>query len=186
MEVKNMAINKGCLTAKTDKESDEMYTPFYAVNPIVPYIPNNLTIWCPFDEEWSAYVQRFRQNGNNVIYSHIDNGQNFFTYEPKNYDVIISNPPFSIKDQVLKRLYELNKPFAILLPLNSLQRKGIIDFYRIGLQILCFDNRTGFHNKDNMDKPIEGSPFASAYFCRNILPKDLIIEHLYKYDRPLN
>ena len=39
-----MAINKGYLIAKTDKESDEMYTPFYAVNPIVPYIPSSLNI----------------------------------------------------------------------------------------------------------------------------------------------
>lgn len=180
-----MATNTGYLTANTDKNSDEMYTPFYAVNPILPYIKSSLTVWCPFDKEWSAYVQRFMQNGNNVICSHIDNGQDFFTYEPKNYDVIISNPPFSIKYKVLKRLYELNKPFAILLPLNSLQRKGMIEFYRIGLQILCFDNRTGFHNINCMDKPIEGTPFASAYFCRNVLPKDLIIDHLYKYERKL-
>ena len=31
-------INKGYLTAKTDKESDEVYTPEYAVKPILEYI----------------------------------------------------------------------------------------------------------------------------------------------------
>lgn len=36
------------------------------------------------------------------------------------------------------------------------------------------------------DKTIEGTPFASAYFCRNLLPKDLIIEHLEKYDCSLS
>ena len=33
-------INKGYLTAKTDKESDEVYTPEYAVKPILEYIDN--------------------------------------------------------------------------------------------------------------------------------------------------
>ena len=35
---KIMALNKGYLTAKTDKASDEVYTPAYAVKPILKYI----------------------------------------------------------------------------------------------------------------------------------------------------
>lgn len=33
-----MAINKGYLTAKTDKASDEVYTPAYAVQPLIKYL----------------------------------------------------------------------------------------------------------------------------------------------------
>jgi hypothetical protein len=33
-----MGINKGYLTAKTNEESDEVYTPAYAVKPILKYI----------------------------------------------------------------------------------------------------------------------------------------------------
>lgn len=33
-----MPLNKGYLTAKTDKESDEVYTPTYAVLPLVKYV----------------------------------------------------------------------------------------------------------------------------------------------------
>lgn len=36
-----------------------------------------------------------------------------------------------------------------------------------------------------MNLAIEGSPFATAYFCKNILPNDLIIERLNKYDKKL-
>ena len=46
-----MAINKGYLTAKTDKASDEVYTPAYAVKPILKYIKSNSTILCSFDKE---------------------------------------------------------------------------------------------------------------------------------------
>lgn len=121
-----MAINKDYLTAKTDKTSDEVYTPAYAVKPLLKYLDKGYkpcyTIWCPFDTEESEYVKQFRADGHKVIATHIDNGQNFFTYEPEeNYDFIISNPPFSLKDAILKRLNELNKPFAILLPLPALQ-----------------------------------------------------------------
>ena len=44
-----MGLNVGYLKAKTDKESDEVYTPAYAVKPIIKFIPSNSTIWCPFD-----------------------------------------------------------------------------------------------------------------------------------------
>src|SRR5574344_1512950 len=100
-----MAINKEYLTAKTDKASDEVYTPDYAVKPILKFLKPGSVIWCPFDTEDSEYVKIFKEAGYKVIYSHIDNGQNFFEFEPKeDYDVIISNPPFSIKDAILNRL----------------------------------------------------------------------------------
>ena len=44
-----MPNNKGYLTAKTDKASDEVYTPSFAVEPIIKHIPKNIKkIWCPF------------------------------------------------------------------------------------------------------------------------------------------
>ena len=95
-----MPINKGYLTARTDKASDEVYTPAYAVRPIVKYVDifgRPSAVWCPFDTEESEYVKILREAGHKVIASHIDNGQNFFYYEPpEKYDCIISNPPFSI------------------------------------------------------------------------------------------
>ena len=127
-----MPLNKGYLTAKTDKASDEVFTPEYAVRPLLKYIAlytqkhnfnqnNPLTIWCPFDKEFSYYVKTLSTLPYvKIIYTHIDDDKNFFYYEPDNYDIIISNPAFSQKDDVLKRLYELNKPYAMLLPIPSL------------------------------------------------------------------
>lgn len=181
-----MANNIGYLTSSSTLESNENYTPFYAVTPLLKYIPKDWTIWCPFDEPWSAYVQLFKWYGIKVINSHLSAGQDFLTYEPEDhYDAIISNPPFSIKDKILERLYELNKPFAVLLPLNSLQGVSRYQYFAKGIQLLSFDQRIGFHNTNSMKFTIEGSPFASAYFCRNILPKDLIVESLEKYERSL-
>lgn len=180
-----MANNIGYLTSSKTPEHQELYTPYYAVKPIVKYIPKDYKIWCPFDMEWSSFYQTFKENGFDVIRSHIDEGKDFFLYEPDDYDAIISNPPFNIKDQILKRLYDLNKPFAVLLPLNTLQGKTRYKYFKNGIQMLSFDQRIGFHNGQNMNSTIEGSPFATAYFCRNLLPKDLIIEKLNKYEKGL-
>lgn len=167
----------------SNKESDECYTPEYAVKPLLKYIPKNFTIWCPFDKDWSAYVNIFRREGYNVICSHIDAGEDFFDYEPKqNYDIIISNPPFSLSFEVLNRLYGLGKPFIMLLPLKYLQAKnrGSL-FVENGIQLLSFNERIGYYTNGDMTKPKEGNYQASSYFCWKILPKDLIIEKLNKH-----
>lgn len=176
--------NNGYL--KSSRTADERYTPHYAVEPIIKYLPKNSIIWLPFDKEWSAFHQVLKHAGFLTICSHIDNGQDFFNYEPFNYDVIVSNPPYSLKSEVLERVYQLRKPFFLLLPLPALQRKGIRRYYEKGLQILSFDERIHYHNPQSMDKTINSTPFASVYFVGGgLLPKDLVIESLNKYDCPL-
>lgn len=65
-------------------KNDEYYTPSYAVYPIIKYIKPNSTIWRPFDKEESNYVKIFRENGFNVIHSHIETGQDFFNVDVQN------------------------------------------------------------------------------------------------------
>jgi len=181
-----MPINKGYLTSDTTKEGDERFTAFYGVQPILKYLDKNMIIWCPFDEEWSAFYKLLTENGFTVIRSHLKEGQDFFTYEPPNHwDIIVSNPPWSMKDKVLERLYSFSKPFAILLPMNSLQGISRYEFFKRGIQMLAFDRRISFHEAGNFDTYTKGAPFASAYFCRDVLPRDLIVEELVEYERAL-
>ncbi len=181
-----MAINIGYLSCDRTSAGDEVYTPYYAVEPLLKYIPKNMKIWCPFDEEWSAFYNTFKENGYKVIRSHISDGKDFFEYIPKEtFDVIVSNPPFSKKDKVLKRLYEIDKPFAVLLPMNSLQGQNRYKQFKEGIQLLSFDKRIDYHTNGNFQEYKTGNHFASAYFCKDILPRDLIIEELKKYNRPL-
>ncbi len=97
----------------------------------------------------------------------------------------MSNPPFSKKDEVLERLYSFNKSFAVLLPLSSLQGKTRFKYLQQGVQILTFDSRICYHDVKHMDTVVKGSPFATAYFCKDLLPRDLILEKLITYERPL-
>lgn len=181
-----MPLNKGYLTAKTDKASDEVYTPAYAVQPLIKYIKifektlgHSVTIWCPFDLESSAYVKEFLKAGFNVLHSHIDEDKNFFFYEPEeDYDIIISNPPFSQKDNVLKRLFELDKPYAMLLPIPSLQGQARFEYMKDGLQYLGFDKRINYYMNSDFSQVQKGVSFGSCYLCKKFLPSDLILEEL--------
>ena len=109
--------------------NDECYTPEYWVKPIIKYIEQLknirypyskvLTIWCPFDKEESNFVILLKEAWFKVIFSHIDNWEDFYNYQPKeNYDIMISNPPFTNKRKIFERAIELWKPFAFLMTLT--------------------------------------------------------------------
>ena len=91
MEYKQEHMSKWLSTGKFN-EKDEYYTPKCLVKAIIPFVNPKWTVWCPFDTEDSEFVINLRKNGNTVLFSHIWNGQDFFTYEPDiPYDAIISN-----------------------------------------------------------------------------------------------
>ena len=153
-------------------KNDEMYTPPILVNPILKYLKPNSTIWCPFDTEHSEFVIQLIKEGHTVIYSHIINGQDFFEYEPfEDYDYIVSNPPFSLKLKVMERLYKLNKPFAMLMNIECLNYQVVGNFFLDKpLQLLIVDKKVSFNGNT--------SSFNTSYFCKDVLPKDLMFTHL--------
>ena len=55
---------------------DEYYTPSILVEPILPYLPKDKIIWCPFDTQNSEFVLLLREKGYNVIQSHINGYHN--------------------------------------------------------------------------------------------------------------
>lgn len=157
-------------------KNDECMTLEYAVKPILKYIPKSTIIWCPFDKEDSAFVKVFKENGYKVIATHIDDGQDFYADDPDNWDIIVSNPPFTKKADIFKRALSFNKPFALIMTntwLNDSAPKKL--FMEKQLQLLMFDNRMRFRNNGIIDNKIT---FSSSYYCYNLLPKDLIMEHL--------
>ena len=156
--------------------NDECYTPDYGVEPILKYIPKDATVWCPFDTEDSQFVIQISKQ-NKVIRSHLESGQDFFNYEPDEWDIIVSNPPFTDKRKFFERALSFNKPFALIMTntwLNDSAPKQL--FKDRDLQLLMFDKRMKFISPDgrNNDK----ITFSSSYYCWNFLPKQIIMEEL--------
>ena len=178
-------MNIGYLTADRTSSGDEVFTPFYAVEPLLEFLPKGKMIWCPFDEEWSAFYQILSEKGFEVIRSNLREGKDFFEYEPEKWDILVSNPSFSKKDDVLKKAFSFGKPFALLLPVNSIQGKARYKIFQNEIQMLCFDARVDYHTQNNMECTTKGNHFGSAYFCRDLLPTKLELRQLNKYERPL-
>lgn len=152
---------------------DELYTPKEAIEMLLPYIPSS------FNTVWECTADGSSEKGNiakvlgcryNVVTSHIKNGQSFFEYEPDQYDAIITNPPYKYKDLFLQRAYELEKPFAFLLPLTALEGKFRNGLYKKhGVQVVVPDKRFNFlPNK-------KGAWFQTSWFTWGFeLQSDLI------------
>jgi hypothetical protein len=163
--------------------NDECYTPDYGVKPILEYIPEGATVWCPFDKENSEFV-RLISKQNKVIHSHLDSGQDFLQYSPdEDWDMIVSNPPFSNKRKFFGRALCFNKPFALIMTntwLNDSAPKQL--FKDKDLQLLMFTERMEFYQGNG--KVADKITFSSSYYCWNFLPKQIIMKELVKPKRP--
>ena len=157
--------------------NDECYTPDYAVKPILKYIPEGSTVWCPFDTKESEFVKQISQK-HNVIYSHISYKENFFEWEPMiPWDMIISNPPFTNKRKYFERALSFNKPFALIMTNTWLNDSAPMKLFKDNdLQLLMFDKRMKFNSPDG--RPNNKITFSSSYYCYNMLPKQIIMEEL--------
>ena len=162
----------------SDGNNDECYTPHYAVTPILKYIPKDAIVWCPFDTQESEFVKQIEKQ-NEVTYSHINTGRDFFEYEPFEWDVMLSNPPFTNKRKYFERALSFNKPFALIMTntwLNDSAPKQL--FKDKDLQLLMFDKRIEFTDPTgHVDNKIT---FSSSYYCYNFLPKQIIMKELDK------
>ena len=170
-------------TRKATSKNDEYYTHRYAIKPILKYIKPNSTIWCPFDTEQSNYVCELSNSGHYVKHTHINTGNDFFKTNIE-CDYIISNPPYTIKNEVLSRLFQLKKPFAMLM-----NAAGIFDSqYRFDLfkdnrfEIMIMNKRVEYFMdyNDQIRSTRKSPPNPSIYFCSKMLPNQIVFEEINK------
>lgn len=144
--------------------------------------PPGITIWCPFDTDESLFVKRFRELGYNVIATHIASGEDFFEIDIPDCDYIISNPPYSRKGDVLQKLFEIGKPFAMLVGVVGLfeSQKRFEMFKNNEFEIMYMNKRIAYFKNYSEQKPSLNPPFSSVYICKDILPKTIVFEEVNK------
>ena len=131
------------------------------------FIPKDKQIWAPFycDGKQKEY---FAEMGFDIIHEDED----FF--ENNKGDIIIDNPPFSKKKEILKRLKELDKPFILVCPSMLLSYKYFQEDFKDNIQIIIPHKRVNFRHLESTKKNYS-PPFASFFFCYKMnLEKDLI------------
>jgi len=163
MKTKKLKIQMG-------GRSDEFQTPKVAINCLLPFLKKEWKIW---ECAWGggSLAKHLEEEGFKVIGS---KEQDFINDEINRsaFDIIITNPPYSIKDKFLEKVFELEKPFAFLLPLTTLEGKKRGELFRkYGIQLLIPNKRINFITPSGTGS---GAWFQVAWFCYKLnLPKDL-------------
>ena len=148
---------------------DKFYTPPIALRPLLPYLRPEWRIWEPCCGG-GAIVTELCSKGFDVFGTDIvePHGRDFLTWEPAHFDAIVTNPPFSCKDNFIERAYSLCKPFALLLPLHSLGGKARQALYRQhGIEIILVGERINFITPTGRDKS-SSAQFESAWFTHGL------------------
>lgn len=164
--------------AKKKAGKDEWFTPEEAVFPIIRYLKPNSTIWCPFDTKESNFYKILITNGFNVVATHLSDGIDFFESNIyKSCDYIISNPPYSLRNNILQRLFRLGKPFAMLMNTNGLFDSNLRwNLFKDNNFTLIYLKGRVNYMEDYGEKQKSSPPFQSAYICGNISDKQIVFE----------
>lgn len=154
-------------------KNDELYTPKEAIEPILKYLDKDKIYWECTDFGDSNIRKVLVKNGFKVIATKKEE-IDFLKDDPSfKFDVIITNPPYSIKDKFIRRCYELNKPFMLLLPITALEGKERNKLYKENeLELIILNKRINFiKEKKNVW-------FNTSWFCHRICKKQLNFEEV--------
>jgi hypothetical protein len=137
---------------------DACQTPPAALNPLLPYLSRDKIIWESAAGE-RLLVERLVAEGYRVEESELLRGQNYFDYQPAEWDIQVTNPPYSIKHLWMRRAYELGKPFALLMPIEAVgtQRFQVL-IKEFGAEIMLLNRRVNFK------MPVKGWKGSQAQF----------------------
>ena len=136
----------------------------------------NSTIMCPYDTDNSEFVIQLKELGHTVIYSIKD----FLTNDSYKYDYLITNPPFSIKDEVIEKCLRDGKRTCLVLPIDSLggvKRSKLFKENDIKLEIYIPTRRINYKDYEGIKR--KGSNFHSIFLIldKNNTENKIIFEY---------
>lgn len=128
--------------------TDEWYTDQDIVDKCLDILqaPAGSTILCPFDGEQSKFVKTLKESGFKVIYGITDFIESKTDYD---CDFIVTNPPFSLKDQIIERVFKYGKKTVLVLPLDTMggkARRKLFKEYEFP-QIYVPEGRVSYYDK---------------------------------------
>jgi len=160
--------------------SDEFQTPEVAIRCLLPYLNKSWHIWeCAWGNGCLAH---HLEAAGYLVFGEFGNPfYDFLKCDFRTYDCIVTNPPYSLKDEFLAHCYELGKPFALLLPLTALEGKKRGALYREhGIQLIIPNKRITFITPTGKSEKTGSSAwYQTAWFTWKFnLPKDLMFVDL--------
>ena len=148
---------------QTKTKSDNYETPEYVFKDIAHFVNKERIIYDPFYCSGSSGLF-LSSLFTTVIHEDIDFFDNSFEY-----DIIISNPPYSKLKPILQKIERENKPFMFLMPLTLLTRKYFKSiFNHKEIKIIIPKGRIHFINVECASTSKSKSYFDTAWFCYGI------------------
>ena len=164
-------------TTKTFMKYDDYMTPKYAWEDIKQYIPKDKVIWEAFYGDGTSGTHLTDLGFTRTIHQPLDFFKNNIG------EIVVSNPPFSLCEEVLVRLKELNKPFILIMPSSKINTKYFRNIFidvvdKDPIQIIIPRKRINFVKTINGVIPKNyksACNFDCFYYCWKIgLEKDII------------
>tara|TARA_B110000908_G_C10017134_1_gene341266 strand:- start:212 stop:712 length:501 start_codon:yes stop_codon:yes gene_type:complete len=148
-------------------KDDDYETPKGVLESLLPYIEKHKKIYDPF--YCAGRVKKNWEELGKICYN--EKLDAFNRQPPEDFDITISNIPFSIKEKCMKLFFDLKKPFIILMPIDSMGSVWIQKYFD-KLQFLIPHKRIHFSKKGKLGK---GSWFDTCFYCYGLnLDKDII------------
>jgi len=148
------------LNLKTDAKKfkdDDYETPKDILKLLLPFIKDFKKIYDPF--YCAGRVQKDWEELGKICYN--EKLDAFDREAPEDFDITISNIPFSIKEKCMKLFFDLKKPFIILMPLSAMGSKWINKYFD-KLQFIIPRKRLNFSKNGKMGA---GAWFDTCFFC---------------------
>jgi hypothetical protein len=162
--------------------SDECYTTRAESDKIVSYLiennllSKNMIVWCPFDNELSNIYKSLKTLwGGDITLTNLEMGLDFYNYEPEKWDIIISNPPFKGRTNLMNRLIKLDKPFIILQATQFFNNQFAVNYlceFSDDFQFILPRSRMNFitynPERDILCSSKNGAAFYSFWLCYKV------------------
>ena len=160
---------------KTFEKHDDYMTPKSAWDSIKEFIPEEYkVIYEPFyGDGKSGIILKELIPSKTIIHNPVD----FYEYSTKyNYDMILSNPPFSDAKKIMPKMLEIDKPFILLMPSSKINTSYFRAWKEKGIQIIIPRKRIHFIKmKDGEYVESIGANFDCFYYCYKMnLEKDIL------------
>jgi hypothetical protein len=157
MPAKTKTVDKKNLVSVNER--DCFQTPKYATQLLIPYIAANVKrVWeCAAGEGRIARV--LLDNGFKVEATDLQKGVNFLEQKDTfSTDIIVTNPPFSLKEEFFRQCLKFGNPFALLIPFDM--NGWIVEaFDKWGCQGLVPNRRINYITPNTLKRIHEGETF---------------------------
>ena len=149
-------------------KDDDYETTKETLQLLIPYIKDFNKIYDPFF--CAGRVKKNWEELGKICYNQKLDA--FDREPPQDFDITISNIPFSMKEKCMKLFLELGKPFIILMPLSAMGSKWISKYFD-KLQFIIPHKRLHFSKNGKMGA---GAWFDTCFYCYGLNLKKNIIK----------